>query len=105
MVKLPKHQRPLFVQEPWLDSALQELDTRSFSPEKYEAYARYMMRQAEEEREREEDAAKNKQQGEIQGVTKVIVGLLRKAAPLQYIAEAAEVDVQFVEKVKLKFGL
>jgi predicted transposase/invertase (TIGR01784 family) len=101
MVKLPKNQRPLFVQEPWLDSALQELDTRGFSPEKYEAYARYMMQQAEDEREKEDAAEENRQQGK----TEVIIGMLQEAMPIPLIAKIAKVDVGFVEDIKSNLKL
>ncbi len=100
MVQLPKNQRPAFVQEDWLDSALQELDTRSFSPEKYEAYARFMMQQAEEEREKEEDAAENRRRGLLEGKNEVIIGMLQEAMPVSLIAKIAKVDVRFVEDLK-----
>jgi hypothetical protein len=118
MVKLPKNKRPLFMQEDWLDSALHELDTRNFTPEKYEAYMRYMVRQADIQRREEEDAKRNNQQGllkgkregkiegKIEGKTDVIkMLLLHQVLPVEVIAQMAQVEVQFVEDIKSKLSI
>ena len=98
-----------FMKEDWIDSAVGELNTRAFTPAQYEAYMRHLVQQADTQKADERKAKRLRREGEIKGeikgVTKVVVGLLRKAMSVQLIAEAAEVDVQFVEDIKLKFGL
>ena len=109
MVKAAKNKQPKFMQEDWLATALHELDTKAFSPQKYEAYMRALVQEREqvkvEVKVEAKAEAKGKRAGKAEGKAEAIAQMLRKGASIQQIADLTDYDIAFIESVKTKFRI
>jgi predicted transposase/invertase (TIGR01784 family) len=90
--------RPAFMEEEWLKSALDELDIRAMTPDKYRDYMMYKMRLAEAERAKAELVRESEKRGEKIGEIK---------ATIKYtdwddakIASNLNVDIKLVKKIR-----
>ncbi len=98
-------EKPKFWQEDWLNIPLGELDIRTLSPDKYEAYQYWLVHEAEAKRLEEELKAKAKIEGKIEGKIEekilMIKELLKEGLiPLSSIARIGRVSEEFVWKIK-----
>ena len=97
-------EKPLFWEEDWLNIPMGELDIRTLSPERYEAYQYFLVHQAEAERlerEQKERAERSKIEGKIEGKIEIIKELLKEGLlPVSSIAKVAHVSEAYVLKLQ-----
>lgn len=94
-------EKPTFWQEDWLNIPLGELDIRTMSPDRYEAYQYWLVHEAEAKRAEEERETKAKIEGKIEEKTLMIKELLKEGLiPLSSIARIGRVSEEFVLKIK-----
>lgn len=116
-----KAEKPAFWEEDWLNIPMGELDIRTLSPERYEAYQYWLVQQADNERwekeliersqrtgmERgiaegiEKGIEKGMEKGKIEGKIEIIKELLKEGLlPISSIAKVAHVSQEFVMKIQ-----
>ena len=105
MVKVAKNKQPKFMQEDWLATALHELDTKAFSPQKYEAYMRALVQEREQVKVEAKAEAKGKRAGKAEGKAEMIANMLRMNMPISQILEISNSDIAFIESVKAKLKI
>ncbi len=94
-------EKPKFWQEDWLNIPLGELDIRTLSPDRYEAYQYWLVHEAEAKRLEEELKAKGKIEGKIEEKILMIKELIKEnLIPLSSIARIGRVSEEFVLKIK-----
>lgn len=106
-------EKPTFWEEDWLNVPLGELDIRTLSPERYEAYQYWLVHQADNERwEREliersqrtgmqRGIEEGMEKGKIEGKIEMIKELLKEGLlPISSIAKVAHVSDEFVMEIK-----
>lgn len=101
-------EKPAFWEEDWLNIPMGELDIRTMSPERYEAYQYWLVHQADmarierEQKERaERDTIRAKIEGKTEGKIEIIKELLKEALlPVSSIAKVAHVSEAFVLKIQ-----
>jgi predicted transposase/invertase (TIGR01784 family) len=93
--------KPTFWEEDWLSVPLGELDIRTMSPEKYEAYQYWLVHDAEAKRLEDELKAEGKIEGKIEEKTLMIKELIKEGLiPISSIARIGRVSEEFVWKIK-----
>ena len=65
-------EKPSFWQEDWLNIPLGELDIRTMSPDRYEAYQYWLVHEAEAKRAAEERETKAKIEGKIEMIKELL---------------------------------
>lgn len=90
-------EKPKFWEEDWLSIPLGELDIRTMTPEKYEAYQYWLVHNAEAKRLEDE----LKEEGRTEEKIEMIKELIKEdLIPLSSIARIARVSEEFVSKIK-----
>ncbi len=97
-------EKPAFWEEDWLNIPMGELDIRTMSPERYEAYQYWLVHQADMERlerEQRESTEKAKIEGKIEGKIEIIKELIKEGLlPISSIAKVAHVSEGYVLKIQ-----
>ena len=99
-------EKPLFWEEDWLNIPMGELDIRTLSPERYEAYQYFLVHQAEAERlerEQKERAERSKIEGKIEGKIEIIKELLKET--VDEAKKLKEKLTDFKDKIREKKDL